>query len=118
VQAATWIDENCGEPLTLGDIATRADLSPWHFLKTFAKVVGVTPHQYLLRARLRAAARRLAGESQSVTEVAFDAGFADLSNFMRTFRRAAGMSPLQFRRLARGDQQRSIGRIGAVAGAA
>jgi AraC-like DNA-binding protein len=40
-----------------------------------------------------------------VTGVALDAGFADLSNFVRTFRRAAGVSPGQFRRAARGDRK-------------
>jgi AraC-like DNA-binding protein len=65
----------------------------------------VTPHQYLLRLRLARAAKLLAEEDISVTDVALEAGFADLSNFVRTFRRAAGVSPSRFRRTARGERK-------------
>jgi AraC-like DNA-binding protein len=65
-------------------------------------VLGVTPHQYLLRSRLRHAARLLADDARSVTDIAYDVGFADLSNFVRTFHRAAGISPLKFRQASRG----------------
>jgi len=65
----------------------------------------VTQHQYLVRSRLRRAARLLAEDSRSVTDVAYDVGFADLSNFVRTFRRAAGVAPAAFRRTARGKRK-------------
>jgi len=68
-------------------------------------VVGVTPHQYLVRARLRRAARLLAADARPITDVAFDAGFGDLSNFVRSFRRAAGVSPRRFRQAARGERK-------------
>lgn len=68
------------------------------------KVVGVTPHQYVPRSRLRHAARLLADDSRSITDVAFDVGFGDLSNFVRTFHRAAGVSPGRFRQAARGER--------------
>ena len=71
----------------------------------FARVLGVTPHQYLVRARLRRAARLLAEADRPITEVAFDAGFGDFSNFVRTFRRAADVSPRSFRRASRGDRK-------------
>jgi AraC family transcriptional regulator len=71
-------------------------LSPFHFLRVFARVVGVTPHQYVVRVRLRRAARLLSATELAITDVALEAGFADLSNFVRTFRRAAGVPPLAF----------------------
>jgi AraC-like DNA-binding protein len=74
-------------------------------LRVFASVLGVTPHQYLVRSRLRHAAGLLADEGRSITDVALDVGFADLSNFVRTFHRAAGVSPRAFRRAARGDRE-------------
>ena len=61
----------------------------------------MTPHQYLVRARLRRAARLLAEDERSITDVALAVGFADLSNFVRTFRRAAGVSPGRFAKSAR-----------------
>jgi AraC-like DNA-binding protein len=62
----------------------------------------VTPHQYLVRSRLRRAARLLTDDDKPVTDVAYDVGFGDLSNFVRTFHRAAGVSPLKFRKASRG----------------
>jgi len=54
---------------------------------------------------LRRAARLLSDDAPSITNVAFDVGFADLSNFVRTFRRAAGVSPRDFRKAAKGQRK-------------
>jgi AraC-like DNA-binding protein len=101
VETALWLDANAHEPVDLDSAARRAGLSPYHFLRLFAKIVGVTPHQYLLRSRLRRAARALAEDDRPVSDIALDVGFADLSNFVRTFHRAAGVSPRSFRQAAR-----------------
>ncbi|HYL23059.1 MAG TPA: AraC family transcriptional regulator [Burkholderiales bacterium] len=101
VQAALWLEAHAAEPVGLEHAAREAGLSPFHFLRVFARVLGVTPHQYVLRLRLREAARLLLDASRSITDIALDCGFADLSNFVRTFRRAAGVSPREFRRAAR-----------------
>ncbi len=106
VETALWLDDHAHEDVDLQATAAQAGLSPWHFLRLFSRVVGVTPHQYLLRARLRRAARLLAGDERPVTEVALDAGFADLSNFVRSFHRVAGVPPRHFRNAARGDRER------------
>jgi AraC-like DNA-binding protein len=104
VEAALWIDERSTDAVDLEQAAHAAGLSAFHFLRLFANVLGVTPHQYLVRSRLRHAARLLADEERAITDVAYDVGFGDLSNFVRTFRRAAGVSPGGFRRAARGDR--------------
>jgi AraC-like DNA-binding protein len=105
VEAALWIDANAHEPIDLESAAREFGLSPFHFLRLFARVLGVTPHQYLIRSRLRRAARLLADDARPITEVALDVGFADLSNFVRTFHRAAAVSPRSFRQVARGDRR-------------
>ncbi|HLI12448.1 MAG TPA: AraC family transcriptional regulator [Alphaproteobacteria bacterium] len=105
VEAALRLDDRASEPNDLDTIAAEAGLSPFHFLRLFARVLGVTPHQYLVRARLRRAARLLAEEERPITEIAFDVGFGDLSNFVRSFRRAAGVSPRGFRQAAKGYRQ-------------
>jgi AraC family transcriptional regulator len=105
VLSALWIEAHAHEELTLQQLAARCGLSAYHYLRLFARALGVTPHQYLVRSRLRAAARRLTDSEQPITEVALDSGFADLSNFERSFRRAAGVSPRRFRRTARGDRK-------------
>lgn len=78
-------------------LARLANLSAYHFLRTFKAVTGVTPHQWLLRARLRDAAERLTASNAPVTEIALDVGFEDLSNFMRSFRAEFGVTPRQYR---------------------
>ncbi len=105
VQSALWIDAHAAEPLDLQTMARRAGLSPYHYLRLFSSSLGVTPHQYLVRRRLGRAAQLLADEDRAVTGVALDAGFADLSNFVRSFHRAAGVSPRGYRRAARGDRK-------------
>ena len=105
VEAAVWLAEHSAEPVDLDQTSRAADLSAFHFLRLFTRVVGVTPHQYLVRARLRTATRLLTNDDRSITDVAFDAGFGDVSNFVRTFHRAAGVSPRRFRQASRGDRK-------------
>jgi AraC family transcriptional regulator len=115
VEAALWLDENAHQPIDLATSAQRTGLSAFHFLRLFRRVIGVTPHQYLVRARLRRAARLLVAESCPVTDVAFEAGFGDLSNFVRAFHRAAGVSPRRFREAARGERKILQDRVAAAA---
>jgi AraC-like DNA-binding protein len=105
VESALWIEAHSAQPIELQALAQRAGLSPFHYLRVFGAVLGVTPHQFVVRSRLRHAARLLADEEHSITDIALDVGFADLSNFVRSFGRAAGVSPRAFRQLARGDRK-------------
>ena len=102
VETALWIDAHSHRQIDLEHAAGQANISPFHFLRLFSSVLGVTPHQYLVRSRLRHAARLLADDDSSITDIAYDVGFGDLSNFVRTFHRAAGVSPLRFRQASRG----------------
>jgi AraC-like DNA-binding protein len=105
IESALWIDAHAHQPINLESAALKAGLSPFHFLRLFSGVLGLTPHQYLVRSRLRHAARLLADDDRSITDVAFDVGFGDLSNFVRTFHRVAGASPRRFREMSRRDRK-------------
>ena len=105
VETALWIDAHSHRQIDLEHAAAQAGISPFHFLRLFSGVLGVTPHQYLVRSRLRHAARFLADDDRPVTDVAYEVGFGDLSNFVRTFHRAAGVSPRRFRDASRGDRK-------------
>lgn len=105
VEVALWLEANAADHIDLAEAAAQAGLSSFHFLRVFRAVLGVTPHQYVIRARLARAARLLADPARSITDVALDVGFADLSNFVRTFHRAAGMSPRAFRDTARSSKR-------------
>jgi AraC family transcriptional regulator len=100
-RAVRRIDANPGERLSLDELAAEAASSPWHFLRVFEQVVGVTPGQYILRERLRRAAVHLRNTDAGIASIALECGFGDLSTFNRHFRRAWGASPGAFRRRAR-----------------
>lgn len=114
VEAALWIDAHAAEPLDLARGAAEAGLSPFHFLRLFHAVIGITPHQYLVRSRLRRAARLLVARERSITDVAFEVGFGDLSNFVRSFHRASGLSPRRFRQASRGERRLVEARLAAL----
>lgn len=103
VAAAQLMALRSAEPLTLTEVAGAVGLSPYHFLRVFRGVFGATPHQYLVQRRVERAAERLL-EGESVTALAYTTGFGDLSNFVRTFRRAFGAPPGAFAR-ARGSSK-------------
>ena len=86
--------------LSLAVMARVAGLSPYHFLRTFERLTGVTPHRYVRRMRLREAAVRLTREKAKVLDIAFDCGFGDVSNFNRAFLEEYGMSPRRYRKMA------------------
>lgn len=103
--AAHCIETRSAEVLTLDEVAEVAGLSPFHLLRVFRQAIGVTPHQYLMRMRLMHALRLLRDTRQPVTEVAYDTGWADLSNFNKAFRREFGCSP---RRLRSADRRQLL----------
>lgn len=85
----------------LSTLAQEVKLSRYHFLRIFRQLTGLTPHQYILRTRLRRAATRLALEPARVLDIALDCGFEDVSNFNHTFRTEFGVSPSSYRSSAR-----------------
>jgi AraC-like DNA-binding protein len=97
VHALRTVDRYPASAWTLNRLAIVSSLSLYHFLRTFDRITGVTPHQYVLRARLRHAAVRLVRESGSILDLALDCGFGDISNFTRAFRNEFGASPRRYR---------------------
>jgi AraC family transcriptional regulator len=95
--AVRFIEQNFRQPLSLVELSALIGISHFHFLRTFKQVVGLTPHQFLLRRRLHEAALRLRTSSESVLDIALDAGFGDLSNFNHTFRASFGTTPTKYR---------------------
>jgi AraC family transcriptional regulator len=92
------IEAKPDEPVSLAGLARAVAMSPYHFLRTFRAVTGVTPHQFILGQRLRYAAGRLRQTADPIADIAFAAGFGDLSTFNRRFRRITGKTPSAWRR--------------------
>ena len=96
-EALRHIEAHATEPLDLAGLAALANVSKYHFLRSFRRAVGMTPYQYLLAARMRRAASDLTGSSDTVTSIAFENGFGDLSTFNSRFRSIFGVSPTAYR---------------------
>lgn len=96
-----FLEAHFAEPHSLSGLAARAGLSRFHFLRLFRALTGTSPNRFLIGLRLRACAERLQDSAAPITEIAFDAGFNDLSHFNHLFRRAFAMSPGRWRRLGR-----------------
>ena len=92
-----YIERHYAEPCSLRNLAVMAGLSRFHFLRLFRAATGVSPHQYIIALRLRAAAERLRSTAEPVTSIALDVGFNDLSHFNLLFRRSFGVAPRQWR---------------------
>ncbi len=88
---------SAGATPSLTHLSQRFDLSPYRFLRLFHRLVGMTPHQYVLHLKLGRAALRLLTSDDDISAIAFDEGFGDLSTFNRRFRTLLGKTPGQFR---------------------
>jgi AraC-like DNA-binding protein len=93
VESAMWIDASSHRAIALDERRQSSRHQPVPFSCACFPTCRGDPHQYLVRSRLRHAARRLADDDSPVTDIAYDVGFGDLSNFVRAFHRAAGASP-------------------------
>ena len=96
--AIHFIQENLSEKLSLEIIAEKAFFSPFHFHRLFSVVVGETVHNFINRKRIEKAASFLIHQKhKTITEVAEEIGFSDLSSFSRAFKKFYGISPNQFK---------------------
>jgi AraC-like DNA-binding protein len=80
-----------GRPVSLPDVAARANLSPYHFLRVYKRAYGETPHEFLTRLRIERAKTLLARGSHNVTEACFEVGFSSLGSFSSLFAGRVGL---------------------------
>jgi AraC-like DNA-binding protein len=91
--------ERYAEPITLEDMGRLVDLTPFQLIGLFKRTVGLTPHAYLTQVRLRTAIREMR-HGTSIAQAALAAGFYDQSALTTHFKRAYGITPLQWVRAA------------------
>lgn len=87
---------NCG--LTLDVLANACSLSKRHFTRAFRQSTGMAPHQWLQHRRIDRAKQLLALSAISLSNIAFECGFADQSHFTKAFARVVGVTPRTWRR--------------------
>lgn len=100
VSALACLHESAARPVRLDELASKVGLSSAHLRSLFRQQFGASPKQVLQDIRLTRARALLSVGSAPVAEVAYEAGWEDVSAFNRSFRRRFGMSPGEYRRLA------------------
>jgi AraC family transcriptional regulator len=99
-RAVALVEAKFTDRLSCEEMARAACLSRFHFSRLFSRLMGFSPHEYLVRYRLEHAQKLLSSpeEERSLADVAAECGFADQAHLARRFRRAYGVSPSAFRR--------------------
>jgi AraC family transcriptional regulator len=93
-QVLDYIHDNLGQSLSLAELAGIANLSSSRFTRVFRQEMGVSPHQYILQARIERAKHLLQSKRNlSIGNIAYQVGFADQSHFTRHFKRIVGVTP-------------------------
>jgi AraC family transcriptional regulator len=93
-----FIDEAIDQPLSSSDLAAAVGLSSSRFICAFKASTGVTPHQYLIRARIERAKTLMLTSEDALSDIALACGMADQSHFSRLFHRLEGEPPAAWRR--------------------
>ena len=94
--AIDFINNNYSSNITLDTVAKSAFISPTHLSRLFNRYCGTTVSKYIVGKRI-AEAKKLLTEGKSVTDAAFMCGFNDYANFIRTFKKAVGVSPGKYK---------------------
>jgi AraC-like DNA-binding protein len=99
--ACRYLDEHYAADPSLSALAAQCGISRFALLRLFAKEMGLPPHAYMTRARLREA-RRLLLQDQPAAQVAAAVGYVDQSHLTKRFKAAFGITPGQFSAALRG----------------
>jgi AraC family transcriptional regulator len=92
-----FIEANLDHDLELAEIAEAAELSPYHFARSFKQTTGVTPIQFLMQRRIERAKQLLAGSELPLAEIALSVGFKNQSHFSTLFRKFTEITPKAWR---------------------
>ena len=96
-RAIDYMHENLAHDLPLDELAKAACLSVSHFTRIFRTATGFSPHQYLVKLRIRKAQRLLRHTSLSIIDIALRCGFEQAAHFATAFRKTCGVSPSAYR---------------------
>ena len=105
------IDRRYAEPLDIATLASTALASEAHFIRSFKREFGETPHRYLQRRRIERAGDRLRETDDPITQIALDVGFTCISWFATAFREVMGETPTAYRDRHRGAPPRDDPRL-------
>ena len=93
LRALEYIQDHLGQELTVSRLAEAVSISPYHFTRLFREATGKSPHQFIIEARISKARHLLERGNISISEAAYEVGFADQSHLTRHFKRVFGLPP-------------------------
>jgi AraC family transcriptional regulator len=96
-QVDEYINTNLHNNLSVGDLASLVNMSPFRFSHLFKNSIKISPYKYLIECRLQRAASLLADKNLDIAYIAHSTGFSSTSNFIQTFRKHFSLTPKQFR---------------------
>jgi len=96
-RAVISISRSIGAEPTVGELAGQVGLSEYHFIRVFREVMGATPGQYIIGARMNHAKYLLCTTALPISEIGGRVGYASESMFSAAFKRTQGMTPSQYR---------------------
>jgi AraC-like DNA-binding protein len=105
-RATRFVNDNLDSKLKWDEIAADVGLDPFTFGRGFKGSTGMTPHQYIIRCRLRRAMKLLARDELTLADIALEVGCSCQSHLTTLFRKHLGTTPGAFRNSAREGQQR------------
>ena len=97
-RALEYIDTNINQEIKTDELIRVSGWSKFHFIREFAKEVGMTPYQYVFEQKMKLASSKLKNTYQTVKEIAFDLGYTSNSSFTNAFVKHSGLSPSSFRK--------------------
>ena len=97
------LSDNLNEPFSLDDLAERACMSKFHFLRMFKKTTGMTPQAYHQHLRFQHSVELLKKPGVKIQEVAWELGFQDVAAFSKFFKKKCGYTPSAYRNGANYD---------------
>jgi|GEM_PF-2703572 len=95
--AIAFIESNFNRNLKLSEIAQEVGLSEYYFERQFKKSLGITPHQYLTKFKIKRAQELLRQQSYPITQISRSCGFNSPSYFTKLFRQTVGVTPKEYR---------------------
>lgn len=93
-----FIEKNISGELDVARLARKAYLSKYHFCRVFKKCLGMSPGQYVISLRVEKAKRLIDANDSTISQIATQVGFSDLSNFSRHFKRVTGRTPTNYKK--------------------